>query len=169
MAKNIINGSDLMLFVEEGNAYKSLAFATSHSLSISADVADINTKDHGQWGGKEINKINWEISSENMFTVEGYEDLFDIMMSKTAVKVVFALKNGWAGDSPAPTGNETRNLTTTDGDSWTVETASATTPKYEGEAFITSLTANAAAGEKATYSVTLNGNGALSKVNAVSI
>lgn len=39
-----INGSDLMLFIDstgEGTAFKSIAFATSHSLSISAETVEI--------------------------------------------------------------------------------------------------------------------------------
>ena len=38
-----INGSDLMLFIDstgEGTAFKSIAFATSHSLSISAETVE---------------------------------------------------------------------------------------------------------------------------------
>ena len=56
---NIIKGDDLMLFDSEG---KSIAFATSHTLTITANSSEINSKDHGQWGASEINKINWEMS-----------------------------------------------------------------------------------------------------------
>ena len=40
MANEIINGSDLMVFVDN----KSIALATSHSLSISAETVDTSNK-----------------------------------------------------------------------------------------------------------------------------
>ena len=39
---NIIKGDDLMLFDSEG---KSIAFATSHTLTITANSSEINSKD----------------------------------------------------------------------------------------------------------------------------
>ena len=59
----IIKGDDLMLFDAQG---KSLAFATSHSLSINADSADVSSKDSGKWKANEVNKLGWEITSENL-------------------------------------------------------------------------------------------------------
>ena len=44
--EKIIKGDDLMLFDAEG---KSLAFATSHQLSISADAVETSSKDGGVW------------------------------------------------------------------------------------------------------------------------
>lgn len=41
--ENIINGSDLMLFVDG----KSVAYATSHSLDITNETADTSNKDTG--------------------------------------------------------------------------------------------------------------------------
>ena len=43
MANEIINGSDLMVFVDN----KSIALATSHSLSISAETVDTSNKGVG--------------------------------------------------------------------------------------------------------------------------
>lgn len=144
---NIIKGDDLMLFDANGH---SIAFATSHTLTISADAADINSKDHGQWGASEINKINWEISSENLYTTDAYDTLFNAMMARTAIDVYFGLK--------AETGTGT--VADGDYDYWTKQ---ATAKK--GKAFITSLTANAATGENATFSCTLKGTG---KIEAAS-
>ena len=49
--KQIIKGDDLMLFIPDGsNGYKSIAYATSHTLTMSAETTDVNTKDHGEWG-----------------------------------------------------------------------------------------------------------------------
>ena len=144
---NIIKGDDLMLFDADGH---SIAFATSHTLTITADAADINSKDHGQWGASEINKINWEISSENLYTVDAYNTLFDTMISRTSVDVYFAKKA------------ETGTGTVADGDYqfWTNATGG-----YKGKVYITSLTANAATGENATFSVTLKGTGKIERVS----
>lgn len=86
---NIIKGDDLMLFNEEG---KSIAFATSHTLSISADAVDTSSKDHGIWGANEVNKITWEITSENLYTSAAYDELFDKMVAREAITVYFGTK-----------------------------------------------------------------------------
>lgn len=151
MANQIIKGDDLMLFDKDG---KSIAFAKNHTLSISADAADISSKDHGIWGGKEVNKISWEIQSENLYTASEYDKLFTSMMERKAVKVYFGLKN-----------ENDVNKTVANGDytEWSAKAGNA----YIGDAFITSLTANAQSGDNATFSVTLSGNGKLSKAAQV--
>ena len=74
----IIKGDDLMLFDAQG---KSIAFATSHSLSINADAADVSSKDSGVWKANEVNKLGWEITSENLYTSDAYDTLFSSMVS----------------------------------------------------------------------------------------
>ena len=168
MAQNIIKGDDLMLFDSAG---KSIAYATSHTLTITADAADISTKDHGIWKGSEVNKISWEISSENLFTDGSYDALFTAMISRQPVKVYFGHKiqsdadktvvnddypfwtGGWAADAVASG----------------TPAASATNQGYTGLAYITSLTANANTGENATFSLTLTGTGKIAKENMVTV
>lgn len=140
---NIIKGDDLMLFDAQG---KSIAFATSHSLSISADSADVSSKDSGKWKANEVNKLGWEITSENLFTSDSYDTLFSSMVSRTAIDVFFGLKKE-----------------TTDGTESGWSKGSGT---YTGKAYITSLTANANSGDNATYSVTLTGTGEIKKATA---
>lgn len=143
----IIKGDDLMLFDEAG---KSIAFATSHSLSISGDAAEISSKDHGAWSGSEVNKISWEISSENLYTVEAFDKLFEKMTARKAVKVYFGLKTE---DGAA------QSVADGDLENWSKKTAGV----YTGNVFITALNANASSGDNATYSVTLKGTGKLTK------
>ena len=147
---NIIKGDDLMLF----DAGKSLAFATAHTLTITADAVDISSKDHGIWGGNEVNKIKWEITSENLYTVATYDSLFEKMVAREAIKVYFGTKSQNDPDK-----------TVADGDfaNWTGASG------YAGNAFITSLTANANTGENATFSVTLTGTGKISKVTTIPV
>ena len=60
-----IKGGDLMLFVNG----KSIAYATSHTLSISADTVDTSNKDEGggDWADSEVGKLSWTCQSENMY------------------------------------------------------------------------------------------------------
>lgn len=147
MAANIIKGDDLMLFDASGH---SIAYATSHVLTVNAETVDINTKDHGVWGGSEVNKITWEISSDNLYTDDAYDALFNLLLAKQAVDVYFGHKT------------ETGTGTVVDGDYdyWTKGTGC-----YTGKAYITSLVANANSGENATLQVTLKGAGKIEKAS----
>ena len=141
----IIKGDELMLFKND----KSLAFATAHTLTISGSTIDISSKDHGYWGASEIGNITWEITSENLYTDADYDALFSAMINKEKVTVKFGHASSY----------DVNGLGTLS--YW----SPATTGLYKGEAFITSLTANANTGENATFSVTLSGAGALKKVS----
>ena len=149
MANRIIKGKDLMLFDSNGKSY---AYATNHTLTITAETSDVSSKDHGIWGGSEVAKYSWEITSENLYTSEGYSDMFDTMITGQAITVRFGLKT------------DTGSQTVADGDlaNWT-----AGSHYYTGKVIITSLVANANNGENATYSITLTGTGALSKAGSV--
>lgn len=151
MANKIVKGSDLMLFI----GGKSIAYATAHTLSLSSDTTDVSSKDHGIWGASEVNKINWEITSENLFTSEEFESLFDQMVTNMQDKVtcVFGLK-----------AEKDNTKTVVDGDypNWTPDPQF----KYQGDAYITSFTTNANNGENATFSITLTGAGKIVKVTA---
>lgn len=148
MANKVIKGRDLMLFDSTG---KSFAFATSHTLSISAETADISSKDHGIWGGSEVTKFSWEISSENLYTEDNYDDLFDLMLAGAPFKVRFGLKSQ---------NDNSKNVADGDYDNWTSKNSG----YYEGDVVITSLNANANNGENATYSATFTGAGKIVRV-----
>lgn len=164
MANKIIKGDDLMLFTNVSSTstpdYRSIAYATSHTLTLSAEATDTSTKDHGIWGGSEINKITWEITSENLYTTEAYLDIFDLMISRQPVKVVFGLEHE----------DKSQGQSVVDGDYnyWTPDYDNGTTGTayLKGEAYITSLVANANNGENATFSITLSGKGGITKETA---
>lgn len=151
MANKIIKGRDLMLFDSAGKSY---AWATNHTLSISADSSDITSKDHGIYGAAEITKISWEITSENLYTDAGFATMFDKVIAAEPITIRFGIKT------------ETDNTkTVADGDytNWTCGTV-----YYEGTAVITSLQANANNGDNASYSVTFTGSGKLVRKGTVS-
>lgn len=145
-----IKGQELMLFLEG----KSIAYATSHTLEVSAETADTSNKDEGggDWATSEISKMSWTASSENLFSAdgngEGYDSLFEIMIKKTPIVAVFGHKKETATEVPTA--------------GWTAQT----TGVYEGKVVITSLSLNAPNGEYATYSVQFTGVGELKKKSA---
>lgn len=141
----IIKGDELMLFNDE----KSIAYATSHTLTINGNTIDISSKDHGFWGASEIGNITWEITSENLFTDKYYTLLFDAMINKTQLTVALGFASDW--DVNGLTGNNTQY------------DLDKTSNYYSGKVYVTSLTANANTGENATMSITLTGCGALVK------
>lgn len=153
MANKIIKGRDLMLFNSDGHSY---AYATNHTLTITAETSDISSKDHGIWGASEISKYTWEITSENLFTSDEYDSLFSTMLTGEPITVRFGLKTDQV--------DLTKNVA--DGDPnlpyWTSQDT-----YYEGKVIITSLIANANNGENATYSVTLTGTGSIKKTTGV--
>jgi len=152
MAKNIVKGDDLMLFDSYG---ASIAYATSHQLTLNADTVDVNSKDHGIYGGREVNKINWEITTENLYSVKAWNDLFDAMMLRKPVRVLWGCKKETSKD---------KTVVNDDYENWTpyflgLTPSDAKVAAYYGTAYITSLTANANTGENATFSATFSGNG----------
>lgn len=152
LTRKIISGDDLMLFDGKG---KSIAFATSHSLSISVDLESISHKDVGIWADSTPGKINWEITTENMYSQADFDDLFVAMTNKTALTVWFGLKSGYEGSANYSQG-ATVNIT--DDGSWSPDT---TANLYTGKVYLTSLEVSAATGEKATFSATFTGSGAI--------
>ena len=149
MANKIIKGRDLMLFNSDGHSY---AYATNHTLTITAETTDVSSKDHGVWGASEVSRYTWEITSENLYTTDEYDSMFDTMLAGNAITVRFGLKTDQVDMS--------KNVA--DGDTslpyWTSQNTF-----YEGKVIITSLTANANNGDNATYSITLTGTGSIKK------
>jgi len=136
---SVINGSDLMLFV----GGKSIAYATTCKITLSADTTDTSSKDvDAGWTNKQIKKLSWTLSSENLNSDDGegvtYDDLFALMVAKAAIVIVFAAK-----------------------------TTSTDNTGYTGNALLTSLEKTAPDNDNSTFTVSLDGTGKLSKVPAV--
>jgi hypothetical protein len=153
-SNTIVKGQELMLFMDG----QSIAFATSHSLTVTGNTTDISSKDHGFFAASNLTSITWEISSENLYTDGAYNKLFNAMVNKREpIDVVF----GHYSDDKTLALN---GIADSDNESWTAPSG-ATSVYYTGKAYITSLTANAANGDNATYSVTLSGVGKLEQKN----
>lgn len=154
-----VSGNRLMIFDEDGNSF---AFATNHTLTINGETSDVSTKDHGLYGSAMINKINWEISTENLFPLDAdgadseFSKLMDYMTSRSAVTIYFGLKQETSEDGLI------QGKGNIDQDAWKKSTTSFL---YKGKVIITSLSLNAPNGEEASYSATLQGIGSLTKQN----
>lgn len=146
MANTILKGDELMLF--KGST--TLGYATANTITINGSEINVGSKDHGFWGATEIGELNWEITSDNLYTSADYDTLFTAMVTKDPITVSFSIVSNYA-----PAGLQ--GVGQGDVAAWTKGAG------YTGQAFITSLVANANHGENATYSVTLKGNGAIVK------
>lgn len=146
----VINGGDLMLFL----GGTSIAFATNHKLTINAETVETSSKDNGgKWVAKAVRKLSWNMSTENLYSIEGagktYDDLFTMMTGRQEIDAVFALEKDYetkADEVPA--------------EGWTP----ITTGQYKGKVVITSLELNAQNGDNATFTASFEGVGSLSKV-----
>lgn len=140
--KTIIEGSNLMLFLN--SAMKSIPLATSHTLSISAETSDVSNKDvaDGKWKAEQIKQFSWEATTDNLYAADAFDELFAAMTAGTPINAFFGLK---ANVTPFV-------------DYWNLDT---TQPFYTGQVIITSLQANAQNGENATFSATFTGVGEL--------
>lgn len=139
-------GKDLMLFADS----KAIALATSCKIGMSAETIDTQSKDSGIWNEKDIKKLGWNCFSENLFSADTdvnsntYDALFTMMVARQPIDIAFGIPTNKADELPA-TG-------------WTLPAA-----PYKGKALITSLELNAPDGDKATFSISLDGTGALTK------
>lgn len=164
-----IKGGDLMLFMNG----KSIAYATNHTLNISAETVDTSNKDIGAgvWQSQEIGILSWTGTSENLYAIDStgdsesgkigntYETLFDAMVAKTPVDIVLATEGNSTNFADGKITNVYTAEQTASNGYWT-----AGSPSYEGKAIITSLELNAPNGEDATFSVEFTGHGPLNKV-----
>lgn len=144
-----IKGTDLMLFVDG----KAIAYATNHTLTVNAETVSTANKDQsgGDWDVQEVNALSWEVSSENLYSTDGngnnFADLFDLMVAKTPITAVFAIKSETANEVPQ--------------NGWTPNF-----PKYTGNIVITNLQLNAPVNEFATFTMSAQGVGALTKTES---
>lgn len=148
---DIIKGSKLMVFLGEEGAEQAVAFATSHSLSLTLNTSEVSTKDHGDSPAVVPQSISWEMTTENLYSGSGKAALFDAMITMKPVRVSFV-------SSDYDNDNAEKGIVGTEGGSWAIGTDGTIA---SGSAYITSLSVNAPAGDNATLSATFTGNGAL--------
>lgn len=143
---DILKGSALQLFYNGAT----IAFATSHTLSLTVNTNEVLTKDHGDYPAQVATTLNWEVSAENLYSTAGNATLLQLAKAKTPVTIKFAeVSNYSATDEAGIVGVEQEKT-------WTAGTVLA-----EGKALINSYSVNAGAGDNASISVTFTGVGPL--------
>lgn len=148
MSKQIIKGDELQLFLNNGAP----KFATSHTLTLSGSTLDTDTKDHGFWGSSEVGKLTWELTAECLYTDGDYDAMFDMMIAHTPITLSFAKVKNYSVNGLSSVGGDVA--------AWIPDVV-----QRRGNAFVTSLTANANTGENATYSITFTGAGPLKTID----
>lgn len=144
---DIIKGSKLMVFLNDAP----IAFATSHSLSITVNTSEVSTKDHGDFPSVIGNNITWEITTENLYSDNAESALWAAMKTMQPVTVKFAPASNYSNETSQKGIVGVESAT-----EWTSGTAIAS-----GKALITSLSVNAPSGDNATLSATFTGVGEL--------
>jgi len=140
-------GGDMMLFVGSGTDKLPIAFSTDAKLDITLATRNIASKDSGYWTNKAGGRLDWNASTSALHSdvltattgTNTYDELYTLMIARTPVNCVFAAATGTAPD-------------------WTVNSAK---KNFTGMAIITSLSLGAPDGDNATYSISLEGDGAL--------
>lgn len=160
---NILNGSQLIVeFTPEGGTKTVTAFSTSHSFNITTSQEDVLTKEYGKYPGKIIGTVEWEVTCENLAgdqTVSSINDLMNAFKVQAATGKPVSIKFGNVG-TQWNSGKGTMGQS--DEGQLDAFTGIEGDAILEGQAIITSLSMNAAAGENATISATFTGVGAIS-------
>jgi len=132
---------------------KTLACATSCSVNISADEIDTSCKDCAGFNSTLPGRVSWTVSSDNLFVIGDYTKLVDAMLSKSVLDITFATVSNF------------NSATEPDADGHRVPTGGWTSSDdlYHGKVTVSSIDLTADNGAVATYSVTFNGHGALTK------
>jgi len=144
---NVLNGTDLMLFITQGGTAKTIAFAKSHKLDIKGKTREISSKDSGIWDEKVMGRLGWSISADAMATIDqpsfNYDDLVALMVARTPIAVFSSTATGTAPG-------------------WVHATGAGS--GYTGNAIITDLSLDAKDDDNATFSITLEGTGPLTAI-----
>lgn len=152
----IIKGSSLMVFLN-GDP---IAFATSHSFNKNLNTNEVSTKDHGDYTAVIPGNITWEATTENLYSVAGWDAVNNAFKAKKEVNLAFGPASNYAGSVTTAQAGIVGN----DNANWTPAAQGATgvTAVEYGKAYITSLQVTAAAGDNATFTATFTGTGELS-------
>ena len=152
-----INGKSVMMRVNG----KTIALATSCSMSTTTQITESKTKDDAKGPAGDFDFVDWNMSSENMVgNNEGvtgqmlYDELIALQIAGTKVEVSMDLMSNSNGSVPS-----------TDWQPDTTAAKNGYTP-YGGMAWIESITLNNPVDGKSTVSVNFKGAGPLAKVSA---
>lgn len=157
-------GEELQLWIGTGATAHTLACATSLSVNVNADTIDISCKDTGKFGASRAGKINWDLSTDCLFVTEdaetghtsNYSEMMDALINGTPLLATWSTVSNY----------QTANVAGGDADGHVFnKETKATDAKdlYYGYVVLTSVSLTADNGSLSTYSVSMQGNGAINK------
>lgn len=103
---SLIKGRDIMLFVDDGDGYKPIAYGIACNIKVSTDMLDISSKHSGIWGECKAGRLNWTCSSESICGESEALRVLRTMISLKPVKISFAISEGSQDSSFNPSGKE---------------------------------------------------------------
>ena len=154
-SKDLIRGEELLIYVNDGAKTLPIAFASSHSLSLSADTIDTSNKMSGRWKAAISGQLGWQLTAEALLSKGtghlSFQTLAKLMAKGSPVEVVIA---------------NAKTVVAPEDDAFAID---ATKKWYSGTAFITSLDKKADKGAICSSSITLQGTGALKDSTGVDL
>ena len=146
----VIKGQNLRVMY--GN--KCVAYATSCQLQVSVNLEDVSTKDStGGWDEQEIVGKSWSMSVDALYSAGGTdatglnaEEMLDLLLAGKQVSLRFS-----------PTGGDNNRVS---------QTETSSMAEYYGLAFVNNINVTAANKSNASYTASMTGNGALSKISS---
>lgn len=152
-------GEQLQLWVGTGTSAHTLACATSLSVNINSDSIDVSCKDTGKYGASMAGKINWDISTDCLFIVDDYSALVDALIAGTPLTATWATVSNYEAANAAGGDEEGHIFNNT-------TKAQSSNDLYYGKVVLTGVSLTADNGALSTYSVTMQGKGAINKGGA---
>ena len=141
----VIKGQNLR--IKLGTKY--VAFATSCTVHVSAQLEESSTKDSTNgWQKQEITGMNWDISVDALYSVDtdatgvNGADALDLILAQQQIDVEFTQAEG------------EKNCVPSSGDI-----------KYSGKAWVNDVSVNAPNRQNTTYTLQATGDGELTKGN----
>jgi len=135
MENQIIQGKQLQLQLLIDNEMRTIAYATSHTLSVQARTHEVLVRAMNGYPIVRVDDFTWQLSADHLFTQEEADILQDCLVNRTLLEVKFSL-----------TGEESEH-------------------GYTGRCYIQSLDINAQHGALASFAISLLGSGALRRIS----
>lgn len=89
-----IRANDLIVMYKVNGAWKSIAFATSCEIDISADTIEVSSPSTGRWKTYKKRKKGWKISTAHLKgNIKDSLELFDLLKSDNPIQVCFTTVN----------------------------------------------------------------------------
>lgn len=146
---NVIDGTNLCLFITSGSTTKCIALATNCKISMNMATKQISSKDStGNWEDYLSGRLSWTIDSDNLMTQDAlfpsgftFDNLVEIMIQRTTLTATIGQVATPLMGYPQTLGTTYKNLS--------------------GSCYVTKLDLNAPNDDSSTFTVSLQGTGAL--------